>query len=140
MGISMIRSIALLAAGILVASCMHQMAPPEQRISAGTITFHNQGRDRIQVYLIGDKEDWLLGRLESLETAHLRLPESVSAAADGSVVLAVLPGWSRVLAPRVDRRAVLSMRERGGDLPGEEWSFVNGQLLGPMQRPSGRNF
>ena len=137
MGIAKTRSIASLAAGILIASCMqHQMAPPGQPISAGTIIFHNQSRDRIQVYLIGEKEDWLLGRLEPLETAHLRLPESSSAAAEEAVVLAVLPGWSRNLAPRGDRRATLSITEHTNNLPGEEWIFVNGQLQGPRQRPS----
>ena len=132
MGIAKIRSIATLAAGILMASCMqHQMALEGQRISAGTITFHNQSRDRVQVYLIAEKTDWLLGRLESLETAHLRLPESSSAAGEGTVVLAVLPGWSRSLAPRGDRRATLSLKEFIDDLPGQEWIFVNGQLQGP---------
>ena len=132
MGITKIRRIASLAAGILIASCMqHQIAPPAERISAGTITFHNQGRDRIQVYLIGQKEDWLLGRLEPMETARLRLPESSSANAGEAVVLAVLPGWSRSLRPRGDRLATLSIAESGSNLPGEEWIFVNGQLLGP---------
>jgi hypothetical protein len=132
MGIAKIRRIAALAVGILMASCMqHRMALQEEPALAGTITFHNNGRDRIQVYLIGEKEDWLLGRLEPLETAHLRLPESPYATGEEAVVLAVLPGWARSLAPRGDRRVTLSLKEYTKNLPGEEWIFVNGQLQGP---------
>jgi hypothetical protein len=63
------------------------------------------------------------------------LPESFAAIPDEAVALAVLPGWSRSLAPRTDRRASLSIAEQGGDLAGEEWSFVNGQLQGPGRHP-----
>ena len=129
-----IRSFLSLAAAFLIASCMqHQVAPAAAPISAGTITFHNHGRDRIQVYLIGEKEDWLLGRLEPMETAHLRLPESISEEGREAVVLAVVPGWARNLAPRNDRRATLSITEISNNLRGEEWVFVNGQLLGPRR-------
>ena len=132
MGIAKIRRLVALAAGILMTSCApHQMPLQGERLFTGTITFRNQGPDRIQVYLIGEKADWLLGRLEPLETAHLRLPESSYATGEESVVLAVLPGWSRSLAPRGDRRAALSLKEYTRNLPGEEWHFVNGQLQGP---------
>src|SRR5699024_2849156 len=100
----------------------------------GTITFRNSGRDRIQVYLIGERENWLLGRLEPLQTARLRLPESSFVVTGEAVVLAVLPGWSRSLEPRADHRATMSIAERGTELAGEEWLFVNGQLQGPRRR------
>jgi hypothetical protein len=50
-----------------------------------------------------------------------------------SVVLAVIPDWSRNLQPRRDRRAVLSIKERTYNLPGEEWIFVDGLLQGPLR-------
>ena len=136
MSVAMIRRISSLAAVFLIVSCTPQQgAGPEPVPSARTITFHNSGRDRIQVYLVGAKESWLLGRLEPQETARLRLPESATTEDEQSVVLAVLPGWSRSLAPRADRRAVLSILEPGRAMSGEEWMFVNGQLQGPRQRP-----
>ena len=128
MGIAKIRSLASLAAAMLIASCMqHQTTSTRPSMSARTVTFHNRGRDRIQVYLIGANEEWLLGRLEPLETVHLKLPESSSVAGE-PVVLAVIPGWSRSPAPRRDRRAMISVAERSSNLPGEEWTFVNGQV------------
>lgn len=136
MGVVRIRHFLMLAAGILSVSCTQpRRAAPAPAPSARTITFHNKSADRIQVYLVGDRENWLLGRLEPLETAHLRLPESTSAVADEGVVLAVLPGWSRSLAPRTDRRVALSMRERGSNLADVDWVFVNGQLYGGRGRP-----
>ena len=52
---------------LLVAACVPQQGGVSGQLkSVGSITFRNQSRDRIQVYLIGEKEDWLLGRLESL--------------------------------------------------------------------------
>ena len=135
MGVPTIR-ISLLAAGLLIASCTpHRGAAPTPAPSARIITFRNRSHERIQVYLVGQKENWLLGRLEGLETARLRLPESFSDASGEGVVLAVLPGWSRSLAPRADRRVALSITEPRGDVAGEEWIFVNGQLLGPGRRP-----
>ena len=135
MGAAKFRNLFILAAGILLASCRQQQnVSPAPRPSIRTITFHNNGRDRIQVYLIGQKEDWLLGRLEPFQTTTLRLPESSLTDGEEAVVLAVLPGWSRTLAPRTDQRAARSIAERGSFLPGEEWVFVNGQLLGPRQR------
>jgi hypothetical protein len=134
MGILHIRHTAALAAVILIASCaQHQPSSPQPSTPARTITFHNHGRDRIQVYLVGEKENWLLGRLEPMESARLRLPESVSDQTREAMVLAVLPGWSRNLAPSRDRHAALSMTEVGMNLPDEEWSFVNDQVLGPRR-------
>ena len=89
----------------------------------------------MKVYLIGEADNWLLGRLEPLETARLRLPESFVATGE-VVVLAVLPGWAGSLAPRADDRVALSITEHGGDLPGDEWFFVNGQ---PQGRRHGRS-
>ena len=128
-----LRSVAPLAFAFVIASCVqHNTAPPEDPSPTVTITFRNQSRDRIQVYLVGEKEDWLLGRLESLETAHLSVP-AASMVTPQSVVLAVIPDWSRNLQPRRDRRAVLSIKERTHNLPGEEWIFVDGQLQGPLR-------
>jgi hypothetical protein len=136
MAITNLWSVGALAAGVLITSCAHyQPAAPGDPTPAVTITFRNQSRDRVQVYLVGEKEDWLLGRLESLETAHLALP-AASITAPQSVVLAVIPDWSRNLQPRRDRRAVLSIKERTYNLPGEEWIFVDGQLQGPLRSQS----
>ena len=135
MGIVTTRCFFLVLIGIPLVACAPQhRAPAAPQPQAGTITFRNSGRDRIQVYLIGERENWLLGRLDPLETARLRLPAGSFAVTAEAVVLAVLPGWSRSLEPRADRRATMSIAERGTELAGEEWLFVNGQLQGPRRR------
>jgi hypothetical protein len=119
---------------LLIAGCVHQQGGVSGELkSVGTITFRNQSRDRIQVYLIGEREDWLLGRLESLESAEFRLPESAFRSTAQSIVLAVIPDWSRNLQPRRDPRATLSLKEPLMVLAGEEWIFVSGQFQGPFR-------
>jgi hypothetical protein len=136
MRVTKVQCISKLAAGtLIVAWGRHQGVVPAAPLPARSIMFHNDGRERVQVYLIGEEDNWLLGRLEPSETARLRLPESF-VATGAVVVLAVLPGWARSLAPRADHRVALSITEHGGDLPGEERFSVNGRAQGRRQRGS----
>ena len=137
MGIANIRGLITVAACLLSASCVqHGRSAPGELAPSATITFHNQGRDRVQVYLVGEKEDWLIGRLEPLETARLPLPQFGFASAPQAVALAVVPGWTRNLQPRRDPHATVSIDEISDNLAGEEWIFVNGLLQGPWRRQS----
>lgn len=134
MGTSNIRGVIIVAACFLSASCVrHGGLAPGGPAPSGTITFRNQGRDRVQVYLVGEKQDWLIGRLEPLQTARLALPQFGFASAPQTVALAVVPGWSRSLQPRRDPRAAVSIDEISDNLAGEEWIFVNGILQGPLR-------
>jgi hypothetical protein len=134
MGIAKIRIVITLTAANLIASCtQHHVALEAPLKSDAAIIFHNQGHDRIQVYLIGETQERLLGRLEALETARLQLPEWLSEAAPGAVRLAVIPGWSKDLRPSLNGRAIFSIKEFRENLPGEEWTFVGGQLMGPWR-------
>jgi hypothetical protein len=129
-----------LAGTLLIASCAsHRVAPEGPPISNNAIIFQNQGHDRIQVYLIGQREERLLGRLEPLETARLQLPQWVFDGAPESVILAVIPGWSKDLRPSHNTAGTFSIKEFKDNLPGEAWSFVAGQLNGPWrgQHPDG---
>jgi hypothetical protein len=133
-GISKIRGIIAFVACLMTWSCVRSGgSAPGELTPTASITLHNQGRDRIQVYLVGEKEDWYIGRLEPLETAHLVLPQFGFASAARAVSLAVVPGWSRSLEPRREPRATFSFDEITDNLPGQEWTFVNGQLEGPMR-------
>jgi hypothetical protein len=133
-GISKIRGMIAVAVCLVSASCVRLGGSASGDLAPrATITFHNQGRDLVQVYLVGEKEDWLIGRLEPLETARLALPQFGFASAARSVALAVLPGWSKNLEPRRDPRATFSIDEVTDDLAGEVWFFVGGQLQGPLR-------
>jgi hypothetical protein len=141
MGSGNIRGVSTLAVCLLIASCALPGAKsPARPNPSATITFHNQGRDRIQVYLVGEKENWLIGRLEPLQTANLAIPQFGFASAPQAVALAVVPGWSRSQQPRLDGRATVSIDEVSDRLPGEEWIYVNGQLRGPLRAQSHGRF
>jgi hypothetical protein len=134
-GISKIRGVIAVAACLVSTSCVRLGGSASGDLAPrATITFHNQGRERVQVYLVGEKEDWFIGRLEPLETARLALPQFGFTSASRSVALAVLPGWSKNLEPRRDPRATFSIDEVTDGLAGEEWFFVSGQLEGPVRR------
>ena len=135
-GMSKIRGVIALAASLSSASCVRPADHASGELAPKpTITFRNQDRDRIKVYLIGENHFWLIGRLEPLQTAHLALPEFGFASTSQAVSVAVVPGWSANTLPRRDPGggATFSIDELTDDLPGEEWIFVNGQLAGPLR-------
>lgn len=134
MGSGSIRGVRTLAACLAIASCVSPGAKsPGRPEPSATITFHNKGHDRIQVYLVGEKENWLIGRLEPLQTADLAIPQFGFASAPLGVAVVVVPGWSRSQQPRLDPRAAVSSDEVSDNLPGEEWIFVDGRLQGPLR-------
>jgi len=133
MSIARFRTI-VVASTILIGSCVqHQIAPEAPPESNPAIMFHNQGHDRIQVYLVGETEEQLLGRLEPLETARLVLPEWSFDETPGTVRLAVIAGWSKDLRPSLNSKATFSVKEFKRNLSGEEWTFVGGQLIGTLR-------
>ena len=131
------RSVLLVAALVLVVACGRRegISGSLPLPSAGSITFRNQSRDRIQVYLVSETGEWLLGRLESLETTRLRLPADAFDASGDFVSLVVIPGWSRTLHARQYRGGVWSLKEPKQSVHGEMWLFVNGQIMGPWHGP-----
>lgn len=134
MGLSKIRGAIAVAACLMTGSCVRSGGSASGELEpTASITVRNQGRDRIQVYLVGEKDDWYIGHLEPLETARLALPQFGFASASRAVSLVVVPGWSRSLEPRREPRAAFSFDEVADNLPGQEWIFVNGQLEGPVR-------
>jgi hypothetical protein len=128
------RARATLLAGCLLVSCSRmtvQLPQPDLEPTAATLTFRNQSRERIYVYLIEEREEQLLGRLEQLETARLRLPVRSSAGEGGMIRLAVVAGEASRLQPSRDSRAILSVYLPVQSLVGQNMAFVAGQLTGP---------
>lgn len=132
--ISRIRGAIAIAACLVCASCVRPgRTAPGELAPRPTITFRNQGRDRIRVYLVSEKREWLIGRLEPLETAHLVLPEFGFVTASRAVSVAVVPGWFTHARPLRAPGATSSIDELTDNLPGEEWIFVDGQIAGPLR-------
>lgn len=105
-----------------------------------SIRFMNEGRERIHVYLVGERREWLLGRVEPGAAAWLALPMRSLRGAEGNFRLAVLAGAPPSLQAGRDGRAVQSLVEPASAILDREWSFSQGRLvsLWPQGRRAGR--
>jgi hypothetical protein len=99
-------------------------------VEARTLTFRfdNQGRDHVHVYLIGQRRQWLLGRVEPGVVATLRMPDDVFDSDPGFVRLAVLSGGGVSQLAARDPRAQLTISQDPSMLLARRWQFAQGQL------------
>jgi hypothetical protein len=95
-----------------------------------SIRFENDGREYVHVYLVGQKREWALGRVEPGAVATLRLPEGSVTEETGFVRLAVVAGGATTLDARRDVRARLTMAQPTTVLAAQRWRFSQGQLTG----------
>jgi hypothetical protein len=92
------------------------------------IRFDNDGRDYVHVYLVGERREWLLGRVEPGAIATLRIPAAALAEHSGLVQLAVIAGGRVTLRAARDPRAQLTVAQPASDIMSQQWKFVQGQL------------
>jgi hypothetical protein len=86
------------------------------------IRFDNTAHDYVHVYLVGEKREWFLGRVEIGARATLRIPQDVLADT-GPMRLAVLEGQPRTLQVAGDSRAATSLRQPIGAILSHRWTF-----------------
>jgi hypothetical protein len=133
--------LAILALGACTSRTIARAGPEEAAPVRGVgLRFLNEGRDRVHVYLVGERREWLLGRVEPGTTAWLAMPLHSMRGEAGRLRLAVLAGAPPTLQAGRDPRAVQSMVQPATALLEREWSFAQGQLvsLGPRQRRAAR--
>ena len=116
-----------------LAGCAHAPAGQGLDVSAipsrgALIRFDNFGREHVHVYLITDKREWLLGRVEAGATAMLRIPGE-SLAEQSFVQLAVVPGQSAMLRASQSPRLSLAIAQPASALLSQGWSFSQGKLI-----------
>ena len=92
-----------------------------------TIRFDNQAHDAVHVYLIGQRREWVLGRVEPGAVATLRMPDDLFDSDPGFVQLAVLAGGVSQKAAR-DPRTQLTISQDPSLLLARRWQFAQGQL------------
>jgi hypothetical protein len=93
-----------------------------------TIRFENLGRERVDVYLIGAKREWVLGRVEPGAIASLRIPDGALAEGSTFVRLAVLAGEPLTFAAARNPRARLTIAQPASAILSQRWSFSQGEL------------
>ena len=92
------------------------------------IRFENGGRDFVHVYLIGERREWLLGRVEPGAVATLRIPDESLGERDGFVRLAVLTGQRVTLRAARDPRARFTVAQPAAAMLSQRWMFSQGEL------------
>jgi hypothetical protein len=92
------------------------------------IDFDNGGPERIDVYLLADRREWLLGRIEPGAHASLRIPEASFARDAGFLQLAVLTGERLTAHVARASRAVSTVPQPASAILSQRWMFAQGQL------------
>ena len=92
------------------------------------LRFDNLARSYVHVYLVGEKREWLLGRVEPGAVATLRIPEGSLESNPGFVQLAVVAGGQLTLRAARDPRAQLTIAQPASSILSRQWRFVPGQL------------
>jgi hypothetical protein len=128
--VSTATMIITLALGACVHATSGSVADPLMSTYADllTIRFDNSGRERVDVYLIGAKREWMLGRVEPGAIASLRIPEEALAKGSMFVRLAVLAGEPLTLAAARNPRAKLTIAQPASAILSQRWSFSQGEL------------
>jgi hypothetical protein len=96
-------------------------------VTPPTIRFENFNRESVDVYLIGEKREWRLGRVATGSIASLRLPDEAFVGRS-MVQLAVLAGEHPTFAAARDPRAVVTIAQPAASLLSRYWTFSQGDL------------
>ncbi|MDF1504761.1 hypothetical protein [Roseisolibacter sp. H3M3-2] len=128
LAVAVLTSAALAALG----ACAHRPPNGGAAAAAAVVRFDNLEREAVRVYLVGERREWLLGRVEPGARALLRLPR-----ADGPayVRLAVVPGERLTLRAGPEVRAWVTYPPPAAALAARQWTFAQGQLT-PLRPPT----
>ena len=113
-------------------SSSHGPTPVQDRSIA--LRFDNGGREHVHVYLIGQRREWMLGRVEPGATATLRLPDASLADDPEFVRLAVVTGGQVTQQAARDPRARLTIAQPTSAILSRQWRFSQGELTSPLPR------
>ena len=116
---------------LMLAACFQtapvRAGPSPMDDGALAIRFDNGAREHVHVYLIGEKRQWLLGRVETGAIATLRIPEA-SLAGNAQLVLAVIVGEGVTLQAARNTRATLTIAQPASAILSKRWTFSEGKL------------
>ena len=128
---ALVSLIAAMSISLAVTACFQGAAPdgPSPRDDASlAIRFDNDAREHVHVYLIGEKREWLLGRVEPGAVARLRIPEESLAANPTFVRLVVIAGEGVTLHAARHARATPTLAQPVLAILSQQWRFSQGAL------------
>jgi hypothetical protein len=92
------------------------------------IRFDNDTREHVHVYLVAEKREWVLGRVEAGAIALLRIPEESLAGDQTFVRLVVIAGDGITLQAARHVRAAPTLAQPVLDILSQRWRFSQGSL------------
>ncbi len=123
--------VSLIAISLTTAACARAAAPgrpaPAPDVSLA-IRFDNDAREHVHVYLIGEKREWLLGRVEGGAVAMLRIPEEPLVGDPAFVRLVVIAGEGITLDAARHARAMPTLAQPVLALLSQQWRYSQGSL------------
>jgi hypothetical protein len=125
-----VSAIAIMSVWLAVAGCAQAARGglTRQNDVPPSIRFDNDAREHVHVYLIGEKREWLLGRVEAGAVAMLRIPEESLAGDPTFVRLVVIPGEGVTLRAARHARAMPTLAQPLLDIASQRWRFSQGSL------------
>lgn len=133
-----IRSVVSLAAALIVTLMVGGCASAAPRVASAsvelpiTIRFDNEAREYVHVYLIGTRQEWLLGRVGPGARASLRIPEAALTEDAGLLSLAVIAGDRVTLRVARQVAAATTIAQPAMEMLAQRWTFstltASGQL------------
>ena len=125
-----VSAIATMSVWLTVAGCAQAARGglSRQNDVPPSIRFDNDAREHVHVYLIGEKREWLLGRVEAGAVAMLRIPEESLAGDLTFVRLVVIPGEGVTLRASRHVRATPTLAQPLLDIVAQRWRFSQGSL------------
>lgn len=130
-------SLAVLTVTVALGACVHpaQSAdrPSSLRGDPLTIRFDNESRQHVHVYLIGERREWLLGRVEAGAIRTLRIPHDAFTEDQRFARLAVIGGEHMTLQTARNSRATFSLAQPVVAMLSQRWLYAEGSLT-PSRR------
>jgi hypothetical protein len=123
--------VSLVGVSLAVSACARAAAParpsPASDVSL-SIRFDNHAREHVHVYLIGEKREWLLGRVEPGAIATLPIPEEPLAGNPTFMRLVVIAGEGITLDAARHVRAMPTLAQPMSALLSQQWKYSQGLL------------
>jgi hypothetical protein len=96
------------------------------------VHFDNQAETYVDVYLVGQRREWRLGRVSPGMRGTLRVPaDAREELASGLVRLAALAGSQYTAHVELDPRATFTIPETAWRLSAKQWTFRQSQVSAP---------
>ena len=133
---SFVSLVAAMSISLSVAACGQAAArvgPSRTNDVAPAIRFENDARQHVHVYLVGEKREWMLGRVEAGAITMLRIPEASLIGDPTFVRLVVVAGEGITLQAARHARAAPTLAQPVMQILSQRWRFSQGSLTSLMR-------